>query len=152
MTDTVIISDTGCLISLERIGQLDILPALFETIFIPPAVQAEFGIALPWLKVITPSDSGMMETLKLLVDAGEAEAITLAYETKLPLIVDDLLARKVSRKLGLKFTGTIGIIITAKQRGVIPEIRPLIQDLEDAEFYLSSSLKTEALKLANEQY
>ncbi|MDG2991993.1 hypothetical protein L3556_13780 [Candidatus Synechococcus calcipolaris G9] len=57
MTSTVIISDTGCLISLERIGQLDILPALFETIFIPPAVQAEFWIDLPWLKVINSTEA-----------------------------------------------------------------------------------------------
>ncbi len=48
MTNSVV-ADSTCLIGLERIEHLDILPALFEPILIPPAVQQEFGISLPWL-------------------------------------------------------------------------------------------------------
>ena len=76
----VIVSDSTCLIGLERIRQLDLLPGLFDDVFVPPAVAAEFGIPLAWLKVRTPQDAAHVAALKLLVDEGEAEAIALAKE------------------------------------------------------------------------
>jgi predicted nucleic acid-binding protein len=65
-----VITDSTCLIGLERIGQLDTLPALFEPILIPPEVQREFGMSLPWLTVETPADQALVTALKLLVDDG----------------------------------------------------------------------------------
>ncbi len=49
-----IISDSTCLIGLERIHALEVLPALFDLIVIPREVHREFGIALPWLHVESP--------------------------------------------------------------------------------------------------
>ena len=85
MTNPVV-TDSTCLIGLELIEHLDILPALFEAILIPPAVQHEFGISLPWLQVEVPTDSGMVVALKMLVARGEAETIALAYQGKLQII------------------------------------------------------------------
>jgi predicted nucleic acid-binding protein len=53
----IVVSDSTCLIALERIGRLDLLPAVFEQIWIPPAVAAEFGAPLPWLRVRAPADT-----------------------------------------------------------------------------------------------
>ncbi len=72
-----IVADSTCLIGLERIERLDILPALYESILIPPAVQMEFGVTLSWLEVAPPTPSGIVVALKMLVDEGEAEAIAL---------------------------------------------------------------------------
>ena len=47
--NSVVITDSTCLIGLERIGYLDLLPAIFQKIIIPQAVQEEFSISLPWL-------------------------------------------------------------------------------------------------------
>jgi predicted nucleic acid-binding protein len=61
------VTDSTCLIGLERIGRLDILPSLFDPILIPPEVQREFGTPLPWLIVETPADQALVAALKLLV-------------------------------------------------------------------------------------
>ncbi|NJL00828.1 MAG: DUF3368 domain-containing protein [Spirulinaceae cyanobacterium SM2_1_0] len=150
MSPDVVVTDSGCLISLERIERLEILPAVFSQVLLPPAVQAEFGVALSWLEVVVPTDRGMVAALKLLVDDGEAEAIALAYERQHRLIIDDRRARKVARNLGLALTGTLGVLVVAKQRGIIPELRPVIEALEGASFYLSDALKAEALRLVGE--
>ena len=59
MKESVVI-DSTCLIGLERIGQLELLPALFEPILIPPEVQREFGMSLSWLTVETPADQALV--------------------------------------------------------------------------------------------
>ncbi|MCP4401481.1 MAG: hypothetical protein GY801_29810 [bacterium] len=61
---------------------LEGLPALFDPIVIPPEVNREFGIVLPWLTVETPLNQAFLTSLKRMVDAGEAEAIALAYEKR----------------------------------------------------------------------
>jgi uncharacterized protein len=149
MTNPVV-ADSTCLIGLERIEHLDILPALFEPILIPPAVQQEFGIVLPWLQVEVPTDPGMVVALKMLVDRGEAEAITLAYQRKLQIILDDRQARSVARNMGISFIGTVGILVRAKQAALIPALKPLLDELELNGFYLNEALKAEAIHIVGE--
>jgi hypothetical protein len=72
--------DSTCLIGLERIGRLDLISALLDPILAPPAVVSEFGSHPEWLTVLSPANSGTVAALKLVVDAGEAEAIALALE------------------------------------------------------------------------
>lgn len=145
-----IISDSACLIGLERIHALEILPSIFDPIVIPPEVQQEFGIVLPWLRVEIPSNQGFITSLKLVVDDGEAEAIALAYEKGWRIILDDRHARNVATRLGVAMIGTVGILVKAKQQGHIAAIKPLIEQLEMQNFYISKALKQEALRLANE--
>ena len=71
----IIIADSTCLIGLERIGKLYILPQLFDSIFIPTEVAKEFGINLDWLQIKEIADQKLVLALKMLVDDGEAEAI-----------------------------------------------------------------------------
>lgn len=75
-----VVVDSTCLIGLERINHLHILPAMFGPILIPPEVEREFGRALPWLTVAVPAERALVDALKMLVDDGEAEAIALASE------------------------------------------------------------------------
>lgn len=79
MKEAVVV-DSTCLIGLERIGRLDVLPDLFEPIFIPDEVSNEFQTFVSWLNIETPANSSLVQALKLLVDDGEAEAIALALE------------------------------------------------------------------------
>jgi predicted nucleic acid-binding protein len=74
----------------------------------------------------------------------------LAQERGYRIILDDHRARAVGRRLGLQVSGTIGILLKAKQENVIPAIRPLVAALEASGFYLSESLKEEVLQLAGE--
>lgn len=145
-----VVVDSTCLIGLERIARLDILPALFDPVTIPPEVAREFGVALPWLKIEAPADGALITALKMLVDDGEAEAIALARSLGCELILDDRQARAVARNLGLRVVGTIGILIRAKREGIINALKPVLDELERAGFYLGGELKEEALRLVGE--
>ena len=46
-----VVSDSTCLIGLERVGELNILPMLFDPIMIPPEVEREFGNKFSWLQI-----------------------------------------------------------------------------------------------------
>lgn len=147
----VIVSDSTCLIGLERIRQLDLLPALFDEIFVPPAVAAEFGTTFAWLKVKAPHDAAHVAALKLLVDDGEAEAIALAKELNCEVILDDLQARKLAAKQNVRCVGLLGLLLRAKDAGRLKEILPLIDALRAEKFYFSDALVAEALRLAREK-
>ncbi len=145
-----IVSDSTCLIALERIGNVEILPAIFETVLIPPAVERELAISLPWLKVERLSDPSSVVALKLIIDDGEAEAIALAQEQQCRIITDDRRARSVARKFGLDVIGTVGILVLARKRNIVSSIEPLLIDLDVAGFYVSTALREEALRLVDE--
>jgi predicted nucleic acid-binding protein len=146
----VIVSDSTCLIGLERIRQLDLLPGLFDEVFVPPAVAAEFGTTLAWLKVRAPQDAAHVAALKLLVDEGEAEAIALARELGCEVILDDLQARKLAAKQNVHCVGLLGVLLRAKDSGKLTAIRPVIEALRRENFFFSEALITEALRLARE--
>ena len=149
MKEAVVV-DSTCLIGLERIGRLDLLPGLFDPIIAPSEVSREFGSSLPWLKIEEPSNKSFIAALKLLVDDGEAEAIALATEKQFRIVTDDRQARNVAQQLNLSIIGTIGILVKAKQIQIIPAIKPLINDLESNGFFLSPALKAQALAITGE--
>ncbi len=127
MTDLVV-TDTSCLIALDRIGQIDILPALF-TVHAPPAVVAEFGQHPPWLHV-ERANPERIEALLKQVDRGEAEAIALAESyADVQLLIDEKKGRRVARQLGLRVTGTAGVLLAAKAAGLIQDVRPHLDAL-----------------------
>lgn len=142
--------DCACLIGLERIGRLDLLSALLEPVIAPHAVVQEFGSRPDWITEVTPSDRGMVAALRLIVDPGEAEAITLAYEKGVRLIIDDLKGRLVAQRLGIAVTGTVGLIVKAKAQGLVVAVTPLLDALEARQFRISNTLRAEALRLAGE--
>lgn len=145
------IADSTCLISLERIGQLSLLTALFEPLVVPPKVREESSLALDWLQVQAPIDTALVAALRLAVGEGEAEAIALAVERRCLLILDDKKARRWAKRMGLRVIGTVGILLQAKGQGLIEAIKPLLEALKAADFHLSPELEEEALHLAGER-
>jgi len=150
MVKIAAVVDSACLIGLERIGRLDLLPSLLDPIFVPPAVEREFGSRPAWVQVERAVDIGMVAALRLLVDPGESEAIVLAYEKGLRIILDDRKAREVAQRLGVKVTGTVGLLLKAKQEGVIAAVRPLLDALDANQFRIGHELRAEALRIAGE--
>ena len=126
-----VISDTSCLIFLAKIGQLDLLPALFEQIWLPPAVVAEYSRPLPaWTVVaqnaVLPSPAQVPERFGL----GERSAIGLALmKADCVLIIDDKEPKRIAQALGISCIGTLGILKLAKEAGHVTAIRPLIYQL-----------------------
>ena len=147
-----IISDTSCLIILSKIGELDLLRQLYKTVTITQDISLEFGDKLPdWIKVQQLKDSYRQQLIELQIDKGEASAIALALETSdNTVILDDWKARKVAERLGLLVTGTIGVIIKAKNTGIITSIRPYLDKIRRTNFRISEELEKIALKEANE--
>lgn len=142
--------DSTCLIGLENINQLDLIPRLLKPALAPPAVEREFGRRPDWLEIIPPSDAALVASLELMVDAGEAAAIALAVERSCRIILDDRKAREVAMRLGVPVTGTVGLLLKAKQSAVIPAVKPLLAELSANGFHLGAELLAEALKLSGE--
>jgi len=86
------------------------------------------------------------------MDKGEAQAIALFSEIKADFILlDDLKGRKYADSQGLPLAGTVGILITAKKKGLIPELRPVLEILKTQRIRLSDDVFRKALMLANEK-
>ena len=82
---------------------------------------------------------------------GESEAIALAMELDdVVLVLDDKKARRIAKQLDLKVIGTVGLLLRAKKRGIVAEIKPVLDALQNAGFRIAAPLYQKALKLASE--
>ena len=149
----VVIADTSCFIALSRIDALDLLRQVYGTVKTTNAVAGEFGRPLPgWVTLADARDDLRYRTLALQVDRGEASAIALALETPdCTIILDDRKARMVATALGLSVTGTLGVVVKAKQRGLIPAFRPWLERFKAAGFRSSDEVEQALLREADEQ-
>lgn len=149
----VVIADTTCFILLSKINRLSLLQQLFKSITTTNIIAKEFGKPLPdWVIIEEINDPHYLDILKLEVDEGEASAITLSYEfDKSLLILDDLKARKVAKKLNLNFTGTLGIILKAKEVGLLNAIKPILEEIQLTNFRLSDEIFYKILLIAKEE-
>jgi len=149
--NSYIISDSACLIALDRIGKLSILKSLYQQILIPEAVYKEFGKSIDWINFQRVNTPNLVRTLQTQLDFGESEAIALALEKdNTTLILDDKKARRIAEELGVKIIGTIGILLKAKKASHIKQVKPLLDQLNDVDFRISDSLYRKALELAGE--
>lgn len=148
----IIISDTSCLILLIKINELDLLNKFSNEVVITSIIKNELNINLPlWIKVEDPKNLNYQNLLELELDKGEASAIALMLEKKdAILLIDDLKGRKVSEKLNLKYSGTLGLILKAKQAGIIPSVKSIIEKIKSTNFRFSEQLIDEIIKQANE--
>ena len=150
-----VVADTSVLIALTQIGQLSLLQGLFGEIVIPAAVAGEVSPSLPqlpgWIEtraVRRPLDA---RVLAARLDPGETEAIALALQAQVErIILDDLPARRLALRLRLTVIGTAGVLFLAKQRGLIPAVRPSLHALKAAGFRLRKDVYDEVLKAAGE--
>jgi uncharacterized protein len=154
MTMVPVISNSSPLIGLERIRQLHLLQHLFGHIVVPPAVIREVGTMLaipPWIEQQTLSQAIGPQILSTSLGAGESEAISLALEVHARLLIlDDRPARRLAQALHMPVIGTIGILLAAKRRSLLPAVRPSLDALLDHDFRISQELYKQALMDAGE--
>jgi predicted nucleic acid-binding protein len=157
-----LISNTSPLLYLYRLGNLDWLRQLFDSVWIPSAVVSELrqgleqGYDVPkpdtyhWLKVVDPIATPS-EWLVLDLGAGEIAAMALALENRSRIVLlDDALARKIAQGAGLTVWGTLKILLEAKARGYCIEIAPLVERLAQSGMGISEDIRKRVLVLANE--
>jgi predicted nucleic acid-binding protein len=157
-----LICDTSALIALHQVGLLHILPALGPTVAMPAAVAQELATgrseghdapdvaSLKWLSIRTPAARPALPDAKLL-GVGESEVLWVALETPGGVaVLDEVPARRVAGQLGIAFTGTLGLLVDAKNRGMIPAVAPLLLELDRHDFHMSPRIRETILKAAGE--
>ena len=150
---TRVVSNASPLISLARIGKVDLLRDLFEVLVIPEAVWREVVIdgtgqpgaeevaSADWIMTVAVTNTDLVAALRQELDAGEAEAIALALEGEADLLLmDERLGRETARHLGLRYLGLVGALIEARNRGIIASVMPILEPLRDqAGFHVSQA-------------
>ena len=148
-----IVSDTSCLILLEKIGELEVLQQIYTEITITSVVALEFGSNLPeWIKIEDPTKESYEKVTESRLDLGEITAIALALD--LPdclLIIDDIKGRTVAEGFGIHVTGTLGVLIDAKLAGLINSIKPILEKIKETDFRLSDEIILLAKNRAGEE-
>lgn len=148
----IIVSDTSCLILLDKLGRIGLLKSLFQNLSVTQIVADEFEKELPeFIKIENPKDIKYQKILESFLDPGEASAIALALEKEdCLLIIDELKGRREARQLELKYTGTLGILIIAKEKGLIKSVSKVIQEIRDTDFRIDEKLINEVKKRCGE--
>lgn len=137
---------------LDKLELMEILYGIYGSVLITSAVAEEFGNALPeFIKVRNPANPIYQKLLEARVDIGEASALALALENaNCLLIIDDNKGRKEAKRPGIPITGTVGLLIIAKQKGQLKYIRPFIEAIEKTDFRISKKILDHALRRCGE--
>ncbi|MCX6876303.1 MAG: DUF3368 domain-containing protein [Verrucomicrobia bacterium] len=162
-----VVSNTSPICNLAVIGRLDILHARFGVIMIPRAVRDELdrlahadgrraiknACAEGWLRVEEVTRRELVDVLASSLDAGESEAIALAWEVKAGMLVmDESAGRTMARHLGVNLTGTLGVLLKEVRAGRLASMREEIDRLvEDAGFFVSHRVRQTFLDAAGER-
>jgi uncharacterized protein len=156
-----VVSNTTPLISLLKLDRLELLRKIYSEICIPSAVYNEIEAGrdkpfyrdlskIDWIKIIEIENQNALKYF-LDLDSGEAEAIVLATEINADLIImDEKLGRFHAKHADLKVTGIIGVLIKAKQQGIITEIKPLLSELIEKNIWIGDKLMNEILAQTGE--
>jgi predicted nucleic acid-binding protein len=82
---------------------------------------------------------------------GETDVLSWAYfNREYEAVLDDRAARNCASSLGLRYRGTLGVMLLAKKEGVLPQIKPLVNKLVDSGFRINEEVLRSVYKLANE--
>src|SRR5213594_2449267 len=134
-----VVSNSSPLIALEQIRQLDLLQSLFGQILIPGQVAAETVASVQppsWIRQRSLSLPVLPAVLRPTLGPGEREAICLAVEVHArAILLDDDPARKLAIQLGLPVIGTAGVMVLAKERQLIPAVKPYLDALIENRFF-----------------
>lgn len=161
MKRKTVVADASTLIGLSRIKKLNLLRELYSEVVIPQSVydkvvaESKYGSekikTVKYLKVEKVSDSEAVELFLGYLGRGEVQVLTLAKEKKADLIlIDEKKARRVARRAGFDVVGVLGLLLAAKNRALIPAVRPFIEELSKQGFRLSKKVIPRALKEAGE--
>jgi predicted nucleic acid-binding protein len=156
----ILVADASALIALAPCDSLDLLDAIFGNVLVPDAVYAE----------VTESDKPQSDRLRSYLqgkvrevdlryfiyldayaDLGETQAMLLYKEIDADyLLIDDRRGRKIAKINKIKTIGSLGVLLQAKRTGLIPCVAPLLETIAASPIFVSESLMSIVLELANE--
>ena len=157
----LITCDTNIIIDFSKINHLYLLKDIFNNVMIANEVKEELlageetgtgesdiiKAMNEWIKVKEVKNKIALESLKIHIGDGEAASIILYMETNADLLaINDLKARGVASAMGVKIIGTLGILRLAKDRGMLKQVKPLLDELRKVGAYISNVLYNRMLK------
>jgi predicted nucleic acid-binding protein len=156
----VIVNNTP-LVALWVLGRLDLLRELYGEVLIPQAIYEEFLAVERTVRQKALNDAPWIEPVSLAnpqrarvyigLDRGEAEVLALAEErTARLVIIDELKGRRYAQRLEIPLTGALGLLLLAREKGLVDKLAPLLTQLQEAGLFLDTALIDEVLHLAGE--
>ena len=163
----LVVSNTSPIISLHRIGRLDLLRAVYAELVIPEEVRDELAAGgnddpantldvspLPWIRVhqVTPPQLDQVLRAHPALDIGEAAALAAAIELSADVVLlDDRVGRRAAGALGLTYTGVVGVLLAANAQGHVALVKPILDELRvQAGIYLAPRVYADVLRRAGE--
>jgi predicted nucleic acid-binding protein len=160
---TVAVCSVSPIIYLYRIGALDWLPKLFEEIWMPSVVLEDLlegrfiGYNVPspfdltWIDYRDPELTIPSAWMALDLSSGEVAAMAVAFEhSRCTVLLDDPLARKAARAVGLECWGTLKILLECKARGFTDRIGPFVDKMGTSGIWIPDETRQRILRLAHE--
>ena len=159
----LVVRDTSPIRALQALHLVSLVEQMFTRVYIPPAVVHELSVAAPIIGPFNvseypcfitqaPKDRSRVAELLIELNTGEAEALALALELQADtVLIDESLGRRVAVRLGLKTTGVLALLVRAKANGHVPEVAPLLDQLNATiNFRISPALRARVLRDAHE--
>ncbi|MDD2883327.1 MAG: DUF3368 domain-containing protein [Rhodoferax sp.] len=158
----IVIADAGPLIAFARLGQLELLKQVFEQVLVTEEVliectcRSDYAEARP---ILEAAQNQVIQRctappshfeLALHVDIGEASAIAAAVEWGCGVLMDDKAGRRMAKNFCVPCIGTVGVLVLAKQKNLLPSIKPLLDQLTSSAYFLGDHLIASALAAAGE--
>lgn len=160
-----IVSNTGPIIGLAKIGLLFLLNQVASYVFITPKIHRELlGKVGPEAEQIDQALNGFLKVTNVgpldpsvemavsVLDEGEREVIGLASRMagEVLILIDDRAGREVAKRLNIPVSGLVGVLLLAKERGLLEKVGPLVEELRDKGYWLSDEVVRTARELAGE--
>ena len=156
----ILIADSSALVALSVCDSLDLLDALFGEVKVPQAVFDEVSVNhKPESAVLERYLQGKVESvdtekyvyLDAYADAGETEAMLLYKQMSADwLLIDDKRGRKIAAVNHINTIGSLGVLLSAKKRGLISAVKPKMDQIADSNVYISQTLRQIVLDIARE--
>lgn len=159
----LIVADTGPLVVLAKIDHLHLLAQRYQTIQIPKTVLLEatalahrddtalintfVSAHVDVVADITPADEAYLD---FGLDAGETQAILLAKQSNCPVLMDEKRGRAVAKREAVNVLGTVGLLLAAKQEGLITQVSPLLDKMLEHQYRLAPELIEQVKIMAGE--
>lgn len=144
-----VVADSGPLIVFARVGRLDLLHQVVGELIIPEAVYQEVAIrgeGRPgaaevaqgaWIQRRRVSNRALLDALPPYLQEGQREAIILAQELGLALLIDERQGRREALGRGIRVLGSLRVLAEAKREGLITWVRPLLETMRSSGYRIA---------------
>ena len=154
----ILVADSSALVALSIVDKLNVLESLFDDICIPKAVYDEITVDYKIeSKRLKDFCEGKVKVIKqsfifpVSLGVGESEAMTLYKELKADfLLCDDKKAKKYAKNFSINTIGSLGVLLKAKEKGLIETIAPLLNILKKSDIFIDDKIYKMILKIAKE--